>query len=191
MKKNLFTVLIVAFAFCAYALEVQPAPPVFADLETVVSALLPVRESDSIRQVSVEVETSSSVTNEFEIAFFTSEPPRPEACRLLVGLDRGRLFARGLRLDSEGSDTTVLTEGSVQLSLSFSLHASGRTDHFEVRVNGSANAFLTDQLARLMPDAQPIDWRSVKVVSRGLTGDLPTVRFEDQAEGLVIRICKR
>lgn len=191
MRRILFAALIVGHASCVNALEVQPAPPVFVDLETAAVATLPVNETDSVLQVSVEIETLSSPTNEFEVAFFTSDTPKPETCRLLVGLDRGWFFARGLRLDSEVSDTTVLAEGPVRLSFSFFQHASGRADHYAAWVNGVANDFLTDQLVRLMPRAQSVDWRSIKVISRGLTDDLPTVRFDEQSKGLVIRICKR
>ena len=183
--------LALSVALGSSAIEVRPAAPAFADLETVATVALPVKETDSIRRVSVTVETLSSATNEFEVAFFTSSSPKPEACRLLVGLDRGRLFARGLRLDSEVSDQELQSVGSVSLSFAFELHADGGTARYEARVNGVANDFLAAQLVRLMPDARPIDWRSIKIVSRGLTDDLPMVQIDDQAKGLAIRICKR
>ena len=190
MVRSLSVLFILLFssAHAVGALEVSPPVPVFADLESVASARLPQRDVDAMRVVGIEMDVPCTATNAFEVSFHSADFPLPETCRLVIGLDRGKLYARGLQLASEVTDQAIQSEGSLRLELSIVLYGSGDVASFQAKVNGATNAFLTDHLGVLLPLSQPLSWRSIKVVSRGLSSGLPSVSFDDSSQGLLIRI---
>ena len=101
-----------------------------------------------------------------------------------VGVDCGRLFARGRDLRSVVFDDSTLQTNSVAVVLRFERNISGETINDTVELNGEDCAFLGERFA----DAHPDEWRSAKIVSRDAGEASPTVSITRRKIGTSIHL---
>ena len=168
IKNSLFPALLLALASPANAREVVSVSlpdPASVDCETTSHDVIPILETGTPKRLVVSIDCLNTATNEFEVWFCTDEDAKRESRDLVVMLDEGRLLVSRRDIKSMLPGESILPLGLNSLGVElWNLLYRQDTLLVKTSVNGIQNSIL----AMGVGIASPREWRSVRVVSRGV-----------------------
>lgn len=168
IKNSLFLALLLALASPANAGEVVSVSlpdPASVDCETTSHDVIPILETGTPKRLVVSIDCLNTATNEFEVWFCTDEDAKRESRDLVVMLDEGRLLVSRRDIKSMLPGESILPLGLNSLGVElWNLLYRQDTLLVKTSVNGIQNSIL----AMGVGIASPREWRSVRVVSRGV-----------------------
>lgn len=168
IKNSLFLALLLALASPANAREVVSVSlpdPASVDCETTSHDVIPILETGTPKRLVVSIDCLNTATNEFEVWFCTDEDAKRESRDLVVMLDEGRLLVSRRDIKSMLPGESILPLGLNSLGVElWNLLYRQDTLLVKTSVNGIQNSIL----AMGVGIASPREWRSVRVVSRGV-----------------------
>ena len=168
IKNSLFLALLLALASPANAREVVSVSlpdPASVDCETTSHDVIPILETGTPKRLVVSIDCLNTATNEFEVWFCTDEDAKRESRDLVVMLDEGRLLVSRRDIKSMLSGESILPLGLNSLGVElWNLLYRQDTLLVKTSVNGIQNSIL----AMGVGIASTREWRSVRVVSRGV-----------------------
>lgn len=184
MKSLLTAVFMPICAWAGVTAVIEPSVPEFADGESCArSAVEPVTASASER-MTISVAFPNVVTNQLEVWLCTDDAAS-RACRdVVLGIDGGRLFVGGRDAGSEMLDSALLPSGQIVLSITARSSQVSGNAVVGVSINGADNSFARPSIV----SANPFEWRFVRVVSRGLSDDMPVILVVKNRIGTELRL---
>lgn len=184
MRSLLTAVFMPICAWAGVTAVIEPSVPGFADGESCArSAVEPVAASASER-MTISVAFPNVVTNQLEVWLCTDDAAS-RACRdVVLGIVGGRLFVGWRDVGSEMLDSELQPSG--QNVLDITARSSQLTGNavVGVSINGADNLFARSHVVA----SNPFEWRSVRVVSRGLSGDMPVMAVVKNRIGARLRL---
>ena len=164
----LFLALFFALASPAIAGEVvsvSPPDPSFDNCESTAKIVMPILETGTPVRLMVSIDCLNTATNEFEVWFCTDEDASREFRDLAICLDDGCLFMSGRDDEYLLPDVASMPLGQCALDIELRNRLYNQ-DTLLVKsgVNGTQIPVLTAGLGMVTPR----EWRSVRVVSRGM-----------------------
>lgn len=184
MKAFVAAILLPSFAFAGRTIEVAPPPPTFADFESCAQATIVPVSSVTAELLSVRVEFSNAATNQMEVWFCTDDAATRSHRDLLIGMDCGQFFASGREVEGALFDDAQMSSGRLFMDVSVRSRTLVGGAVVNVAVGGVPNGFAQSCVAA----ADPFSWRSVKVFSRGLSGDMPSIAVSKRRIGTAVRL---
>ena len=152
-------------AIAGEVVSVSLPDPSFEDCETTAYDVIPMLETGTPKRLVVTIDCLNTATNEFEVWFCTDENASLEFRDLVVILDEGRVMVSGRDVQSMLPGESILPLGINSLGVElWNLLYQQDTLLVKTSVNGIQNHTLAMGLGM----ANPREWRSVRVVSRGL-----------------------
>ena len=183
MKRKIVAFAMLPYAaFAAATVHFDASEAAYADGEASTVAAFP-RLAAVPSHCTVEIEGADSV-GEFEVWFCTDESASPASCDFVIGVDAGRLFARGRDLHTIEFCGDTLPENAVSIVFRFKQNFVGETIPVVAETNGTRNGFLSAQFA----EAHPGRWCSMKIVSRDCASGVPAVSVSRSGTGTAIRL---
>ena len=113
----------------------------------------------------VSINCPNTATNEFEVWFCTDEDASREARDLVISLDDGSLFVSGRDVKSQLPDWSSMPLGLCTLDIELRNRIYNQES---LLVKSVVNGMQIPVLEMGVGMASPREWRSVKVVSRGM-----------------------
>lgn len=168
VRSFLFLALLLALASPAIAGEVVSVSlpdPMFNNCESTAKAMLPILEAGTSERLVVSINCPNTATNEFEVWFCTDEDASREARDLVISLDDGSLFVSGRDVKSQLPDWSSMPLGLCTLDIELRNRIYNQES---LLVKSVVNGMQIPVLKMGVGMASPREWRSVKVVSRGL-----------------------
>ena len=139
--------------------------PSFSDCEVSAWAVIPVLEAGTPERLAVSVDCLNTATNEFEVWFCTDEEASWEFRDLVISMDDGCLFVAGRDDESLLPNWSSMPLGLCALDMELRNRLYNQESLFvKSVVNGVQIPVLTMGIGM----TKPREWRSVKVVSRGV-----------------------
>ena len=169
VRSFLFLALLLALASPAIAGEVVSVSlpyPMFNNCESTAKAMLPILEAGTSERLVVSINCPNTATNEFEVWFCTDEDAKREARDLAISLDDGCLFVSGRDVKSQLPDWSNMPLGLCTLDIELRNRIYCQESLF---VKSVVNGMQIPVLEMGVGMASPREWRSVKVVSRGMS----------------------
>jgi len=139
--------------------------PSFSDCEVSAWAVIPVFEAGTPERLAVSLDCLNTATNEFEVWFCTDEEASWEFRDLVVSLDEGNLLVSGRDVKNQSSGGSILPFGRCVLGIEFRNRLFQQGSLF---VKPEINGMRIPALDTGIEVARPRQWRSVRVVSRGM-----------------------
>ena len=152
-------------AIAGEAASVLLPDPIFDNCEAVGHAVIPSLEVGTPERLVVSIDCLNTVTNEFEVWFCMDEEASWEFRNLVVSLDEGCLFVSGRDDESLLPDVMSMPLGQYALGIELRNRIYNQES---LLVKSVVNGMQIPVLAMGIGMANPREWRSVKVVSRGL-----------------------
>lgn len=168
VRSFLFLALLLALASPAIAGEVVSVllpDPMFNNCESTAKAMLPILEAGTSERLVVSINCPNTATNEFEVWFCTDEDAKREARDLVISLDDGSLFVSGRDVKSQLPDCSSMPLGLCTLDIELRNRIYCQE---ALLVKSVVNGMQIPVLEMGVGMASPREWRSVKVVSRGM-----------------------
>lgn len=147
------------------AVSVSLPDPTFDSCESTAKSAVPVLEAGTPERLVVSIDCPNTATNEFEVWFCTDEYASREFRDLAIRLDDGCLFVSGRDDENTLQDCTGMTLGQCRIDIEL---RNRLYDQESLLVKSSVNETQIPVLATGLEMASPREWRSVKVVSRGV-----------------------
>ena len=169
VRSFLFLALLLALASPAIAGEVVSVSlpdPMFNNCESTAKAMLPILEAGTSERLVVSINCPNTATNEFEVWFCTDEDASREARDLAISLDDGSLFVSGRDVKSQLPDWSSMPLGLCTLDIELRNRLYNQES---LLVKSVVNGVQIPVLTMGVGMASPREWRSVKVVSRGMS----------------------
>ncbi len=184
MRSLLTAVFTPICAWAGVTAVMEPSVPEFADGESYVrSAVEPVVASAS-ELMTISAAFPNAVTNQLEV-WLCADDAASRACRdVVLGIDEGRLFVAGRDAGSEMFDSVLLPSGQIMLSITARSSQVSGNAVVGVSINGADNSFARSSIV----SANPFEWRSVRVVSRGLSDDMPVMTVAKNRIGTTLKM---
>ena len=184
MRSLLTAVFMPICAWAGVTAVMEPSVPEFADGESCVRSVVEPVAASSSELMTVSVAFSNAVTNQLEVWFCTDDAAS-RACRdVVLGIDGGRLFVAGRDAGSEMFDSVLLPSGQIMLSITARSSQVSGNAVVGVSINGADNSFARSSIV----SANPFEWRSVRVVSRGLSDDMPVMTVAKNRIGTTLKM---
>ena len=139
--------------------------PMFNNCESTAKAMLPILEAGTSERLVVSINCPNTATNEFEVWFCTDEDAKREARDLAISLDDGCLFVSGRDVKSQLPDWSNMPFGLCTLDIELRNRIYNQE---ALLVKSVVNGMQIPVLEMGVGMASPREWRSVKVVSRGM-----------------------
>lgn len=184
MKAFASAILLPSLAFAGSTVVVAPPPPTFADFESCAQTTIVPVSSVTAELLSVRVEFSNAATNQMEVWFCTDDAATRSHRDLLIGMDCGQFFASGQEVEGALFDDSQMSPGRLFMDVSVRSRPSVGCAVVNVEVGGVPYGFAQSCVAA----ADPFSWRSVKVFSRGLSGDMPSIAVSKERIGTTVRL---
>ena len=184
MKAFVAASLLPSVAFAGRTIEVAPPPPTFADFESCAQATILRVSSVTAELLSVRVEFSNAATNQMELWFCTDDAATRSHRDLLIGMDCGQFFASGREVEGALFDDAPMSVGRLIIDVSVRSRPSDGGVVVNVAVGGVPYVFAQSCVAA----ADPFAWHSVKVLSRGLSGGMPSIAVSKERIGTTLRV---
>ena len=168
VRSILFLALLLALASPAIAGEVVSVllpDPMFNNCESTAKAMLPILEAGTSERLVVSINCPNTITNEFEVWFCTDEDASREFRDLAISLDDGYLFVSGRDDENLLQDWTSMPWGQCHLGSELRNRLYSQES---LLVKSVVNGMQIPVLEMGVGMASPREWRSVKVVSRGM-----------------------
>ena len=180
----LWAVILPVCAGARVTAVIEPPTPEFADGETsALSAVEPLTASVS-ELMTVSVLFPNVATNQLEVWLCTDDSASRGCRDVVIGIDEGRMFVGGRDAGSEMLDSAALPFGQVMLDVTARSRRLSGDAVVGVSVNGVGHAFAASSVAA----SNPLEWRSVRVVSRGLSDDMPAMTVATKRIGTTVKM---
>lgn len=183
MKAFVAAILLPSFALAGSSVVVAPPPPTFADFESCMQATIVPVSAATAELLSVRVEFSNVATNQIEVWFCTDGVATRSHRDLLIGMDCGQFFAPGREVGALFDDAPM-SVGRLIIDVSVRSRPSDGGVVVNVAVGGVPYVFAQSCVAA----ADPFAWHSVKVLSRGLSGGMPSIAVSKERIGTTLRV---
>ena len=152
-------------AIAGEVVSVSPPDPMFDNCESTAKIVMPILETGTPERLMVSIDCLNTATNEFEVWFCTDEDASREFRDLAICLDDGCLFMSGRDDESLLPDVMSMPLGQYALGIELRNRICNQES---LLVKSVVNGMQIPVLAMGIGMANPREWRSVKVVSRGL-----------------------
>lgn len=184
MKSLLALLLMPVCAWAGVTAEIAPPTPEFADGESSALSAVETVSASASEIMTVSVSFRNAATNQLEVWICTDEAAS-RACRdVVLGVDEGQMFVGGRDAGSGMSDSAVLPFGQVVLDITARSRQLSGNALVGVSVNGTENVF-----AKLHVSASnPMEWRSLRIVSRGVIEETPSATISKSKVGTLVKL---
>lgn len=173
-------------AIAGEATSVLLSDPSFNDCEISAWTVIPVLDLGTPERLVVSIDCLNTVTNEFEVWFCTDEEASWEFRDLVVSLDEGNLLVSGRDVKNQLPGGTILPFGRCVLGMEF---RNRLCQQGSLLVKSAINGMRIPVLAMGIEMARPRQWRSVRVVSRGVwSTSTITTKFRKGEVGLSVKL---
>ena len=184
MKSLLALLLMPVCAWAGVTAVIAPPTPEFADGESSALSAVETVSASASEIMTVSVSFRNAATNQLEV-WICADDAASRACRVVVlGIDGGRLFVAGRDAGSEMFDSVLLPSGQIMLSITARSSQVSGNAVVGVSINGADNSFARSSIV----SANPFEWRSVRVVSRGLSDDMPVMTVAKNRIGTTLKM---
>ena len=184
MRSLLTAVFTPICAWAGVTAVMEPSVPEFADGESCVRSVVEPVAASASELMTVSAAFPNAVTNQLEVWLCTDDAAS-RACRdVVLGIDGGRLFVGGRDAGSEMLDSELQPFGQIVLDITARSGQLTGNAVVGVSINGTDNFFARSSVAA----SNPLEWRSVKVVSRGLSDGMPVVTIVTKRIGTTLKM---
>ena len=184
MKSLLALVFMPICAWAGATAVIELPAPEFADGESSAMAAVESVSASASELMVVSVSFPNAATNQLEVWLCTDDSASRGCRDVVLGIDEGRLFVGGRDAGSEMLDSAVLPFGQVVMNVTARSRRLSGDAVVGVSVNGIGNAFAVSSVAA----SNPFEWRSVRIVSRGLSNDMPAVAVGKKRIGTTLKM---
>lgn len=184
MKSLLPSIFMPICAWAGVTAVMEPPMPEFADGESSALSAVETVSASASEIMTVSVSFRNAATNQLEVWICTDEAASRTCRDVVFGIDEGRLFVGGHDVGSWMFDSAALPFGQVAIEVTARSRQSSGDAVVGVSVNGVDNVIAKSLLAA----ASPLGWRSLRVLSRGLSDDMPTLTVVKNRIGSTLKI---